>query len=121
MFQSLGEGYFLGYVCQLIAEKSFDSLFDKEELHVLFLFKVKLTNGIEVKLSGKVQENNFGEHYDQDHDKQDLLPSNRRIHLQKSRTKKTSMETLFVVPNCILQLIFNSNRISPERLTRKWI
>ena len=90
MFQSLGAGYLLGPIRQLMAERLFEHLLGTKELHVSkegFTFarptQVSINNQIhcwnrssqltDVKVCGKTQEGSLGEHYDQSHDMNGLF------------------------------------------------
>lgn len=85
MFQSLGAGYLLGPVRELIAERIFEPLLGTKEIHSSkegFTFArptsveidgvehrwMRPKEVMEVKVCGKVQPNSIGEHYDQSHD-----------------------------------------------------
>lgn len=89
MFQSLGAGYLLGPIRQLIAERVFEPLLGTKELHASkegFTFARPTSVDIDgvnyrwfrpkyfttFKVCGKVQPNSFGEHYDQSHNTRGL-------------------------------------------------
>lgn len=85
MFQSLGAGYLLGPIRQIMADRVFEPLFGRKELHASkegFTFarptqisiqnqtckwdrSAQMTN---VRVCGKTQDNSIGEHYDQAHE-----------------------------------------------------
>jgi hypothetical protein len=90
MFQSLGAGYLLGPVREIMAQRVFEPLLGTRELHASkegFTFArptlVCLEDGetyqwkrpdymTKVKVCGKIQEGSLGEHYDQAHDQKGL-------------------------------------------------
>ncbi len=90
MFQSLGAGYLLGPIRELLAERIFEHLYGQKELHASkegFTFarptqiswkdqKHRWNRSemlTDVKVCGKVQEGSLGEHYDQSHDTKGLF------------------------------------------------
>lgn len=90
MFQSLGAGYLLGPIRQLMAERLFEHLFGRKELHASkegFTFarptQLSIQNQIhswnrsehsaDMKICGKIQEVSLREHYDQSHDTNGLF------------------------------------------------
>ena len=94
MFQSLGAGYLLGPVRQLLAERIFEPLFGTKEIHSSkegFTFArptlvdidgvehcwTRPKETMEIKVCGKVQPKSIGEHYDQSH-------STRGLHTLQS-------------------------------------
>lgn len=90
MFQSLGAGYLLGPIREILAERVFEHLLGTKELHVskegfTFARPTQVTIDDEtyewrrpeqmtqVKVCGKTQDGNLGEHYDQGHDTEGLF------------------------------------------------
>ena len=88
MFQSLGAGYLLGSIREIMAERVFEHLFGRKELHVSkegFTFARPTVVSVQgnackwnrphhkVQVCGKVQEGSLREHYDQGRDHQGLF------------------------------------------------
>lgn len=86
MFQSLGAGFLLGHLRELMAERVYEPLFGTDELHCskegftfhrpstyscrdmegnVFTLQHPNNGQSEIRVCGEVQEDNMGEHYDQ--------------------------------------------------------